>query len=388
MIPYGRHTISPDDITSVVDALNSTHLTQGSLVGAFEEKLSRKLHASYSLVYNSATSALKSAYYALGVEKGDRVWTSPNTFVATANAAILCGAQIDFVDIDSRTFNIDPNELERKLKIAKKQRKLPKVVVPVHFAGQSSDMIEIKKLSEIYGFRIIEDASHAIGGSYNGTPIGAGIHSDITVFSFHPVKIITTGEGGALLTNDADIARLAHQYREHGVSRQSPGPKYINAEEIWNYHQIGIGENYRLTEIQAALGLSQLKRLDQFVRTRNEIAMKYDQEIDSSRFITPYVKGNVYSSYHLYVIRLKQKLNNDITRNKLYHYLHQNQIYANIHYIPVYLQPYYRRMGFERGYCPESEKHFREALTIPIYPTMRDTEILEVVRALNTFQED
>jgi UDP-4-amino-4,6-dideoxy-N-acetyl-beta-L-altrosamine transaminase len=382
-IPYARQDINQVDIDAVVELLRSDFLTQGPTVPLFEETVANYCGAQHAIAVNSATSALHIACLALGVRKGDIVWTSPITFVASANCALYCGANIDFVDIDPRTYNMDVESLAEKLLIAKKSDKLPKVVIPVHLCGQPCDMDEIYKLSKRYGFRIIEDASHAIGGKYKGQPIGNCRYSDITVFSFHPVKIITTGEGGMAVTNSANLAKQMRLMRSHGITNDSstmlPRPEL----EIWNYQQIELGFNYRLTDLQAALGLTQMLRIDEFVSKRHTLARRYSKFLSYLPLQVPWQHPDSYSGFHLYVIRLKL---NEIkkTQKQIYFALQQEGIMVNLHYIPVYCQPYYEMLGFKAGYCQIAEQYFVDAISIPMYPTLREEDQDRVITALSS----
>ncbi|MEA9598570.1 UDP-4-amino-4,6-dideoxy-N-acetyl-beta-L-altrosamine transaminase [Polynucleobacter sp. AP-Sanab-80-C2] len=381
-IPYGRQELSNDDKNAVMEVLNSEFLTQGPLVPRFEQKIADYCEVKSVVVCNSATSALHIACLALGVSKGDNVWTSPISFVASANCALYCGANIDFVDIDPLTLNMSADKLEEKLRVAKKIDNLPKVVIPVHMAGQSCDMEKIYNLSREYGFKVIEDASHAIGGKYKDISVGSCKYSDITVFSFHPVKIITTGEGGAVTTNQENLAKLMRQYRSHGITSAPNEMSPTSDEEIWNYQQIGLGYNYRMTDIQAALGLSQIKKLDKFVEKRQLIANKYDDLLKKLPLAVPYCHPNSYSTYHLYVVRLNLKKISK-SQKEVHNSLRQLGININLHYIPIYLQPYYKQLGFNRGYCVEAESYYREALTLPIYPGLSENQQQFVVNTLH-----
>ncbi|MDA3876062.1 MAG: UDP-4-amino-4,6-dideoxy-N-acetyl-beta-L-altrosamine transaminase [Halothiobacillus sp.] len=381
MIPYGRQDISDADIQAVVDVLRSDYLTQGPAVPAFEKSIADYCGAQHAIAVNSATSALHIACLALDVRPNDLVWTTPITFVASANCALYCGAQIDFVDIDSRTYNMSVERLAEKLAHAEKIGKLPKVVIPVHLCGQPCDMVGIHALGQQYGFKIIEDAAHAIGGKYRGEPIGNCRYSDITVFSFHPVKIITSGEGGMALTNDAQLAKRLRLLRSHGISSDEADMQPRPSEEIWNYQQIGLGFNYRMTDILAALGLSQMQRLDEFVAKRHSIAERYDQLLSSLPVVTPFQHADGYSSFHLYVIRLKLGEINK-THRQVYEALRAVGILVNLHYIPVYRQPYYVNLGFEAGYCPEAEQYYSEVISIPVYPGLTEAQQDQVVAAL------
>jgi len=381
MIPYGRQEINQADIDAVVAVLRSDFLTQGPVVPAFEKAVAIYCGAEHAVAVNSATSALQIACLALGVGKGDIVWTTPITFVASANCALYCGAKVDFVDIDPSTYNLSVDCLAEKLALAEKNSTLPKVVVPVHLCGQPCDMVGIHALSQQYGFKIIEDASHAIGGKYKDEPIGNGRYSDITVFSFHPVKIITSGEGGMAMTNDPQLAKNLRLLRSHGISTNAADMQPREAQEIWNYQQIDLGFNYRMTDLQAALGLSQMHRIDEFVTQRHAIAKRYDQLLAALPVLTPWQQADSYSGYHLYVIRLKLNEINK-TQRQFYDELHAAGILVNLHYIPVYRQPYYEQMGFKSGYCPQAENYYSEAVSIPMYPgltAMQQDQVLAVI---------
>lgn len=381
MIPYGRQSISQEDIDQVVQVLQSDYLTQGPAVPRFEAAVAAYCGAAHALATNSATSALHVACLALGVGPGDRVWTSSTTFVASANCALYCGADVDFVDIDPRTYNMSIACLADKLRQARQDGTLPKVVIPVHLCGQSCDMEAIHALSREYGFGILEDASHAIGGRYQGQPVGSCRFSDIAVFSFHPVKIITTGEGGMALTNDPVLANLMRQYRSHGITSDRAEMAPRDAGEIWNYQQIRLGYNYRMTDIQAVLGLSQMGRLDEFVHARHQIAAFYDQALSGLPLTLPFQHASTFSSYHLYPIRVAPEQCGKDQRT-VYQQLHRFGIQVNLHYIPVYRQPYFERMGFRAGYCPEAERYHRETLSLPIYPTLSAAQQQSVIEAL------
>lgn len=380
-IPYGRQSISDEDIQSVVDVLKSDFLTQGPAVERFEKAVADHCGAPYAVAVNSATSALHIACLALGVGPGDRVWTSPITFVASANCALYCGAEVDFVDIDSGTYNLSADRLAKKLAEAEREGRLPKVVIPVHLCGQPCDMAGIQALSRRYGFRIIEDASHAVGGRYQGDPIGDGRHSDITVFSFHPVKIITTGEGGMAVTRDARLARRMERLRSHGITRDV-AEMTRPPDGPWYYQQIDLGFNYRMTDLQAALGLSQMDRLDEFVSRRHAIAQRYDKMLAGLPVRTPWQHPDSYSGRHLYVVRLKL---GEIGKSHraVFEALRGAGIGVNLHYIPVYLQPYYERLGFKAGECPEAEEYYAEAISLPIYPALTEEQQDYIVQALN-----
>jgi UDP-4-amino-4,6-dideoxy-N-acetyl-beta-L-altrosamine transaminase len=381
MIPYSCQDINQADIDAVVDVLRSDFLTQGPVVPAFEKAIRDCCGAQHAVAVNSATSALHVACLALGVGKGDVVWTSPITFVASANCALYCGATVEFVDIDPRTYNLSVERLAEKLAFAKKAGKLPKVVIPVHLCGQPCDMAGIYALSQQYGFQIIEDASHAIGGRYKNEPIGSGRYSDITVFSFHPVKIITSGEGGMAVTNDPALAKHMRLMRSHGISSSKEDMSVRQEREIWNYQQIDLGFNYRMTDLQAALGLSQMQRLDLFAKQRHEIAKRYDLLLTDLPVVAPWQHSDSYSSLHLYVIRLKLAEINK-TQRQIYNAFYAADIGVNVHYIPVYRQPYYEKMGFYEGYCPESERYYSEAISIPMYPGLTPEQQDFVVQSL------
>ena len=380
-INYGRQDINDADIEAVISVLRSDWLTQGPVVPEFEDSISKYCDVKHAVAVNSATSALHISCLALEVGKYDYVWTSPTTFVASANCALYCGAKIDFVDIDPITKNLSVRNLETKLIEAKKLGKLPKVVIPVHLNGQSCNMAEIYALSKKYGFSIIEDASHAIGGKYKSEAIGNCRYSDITVFSFHPVKIITTGEGGIAVTNNFAINKKLRLFRSHGITNSTEDMKSRPTSEIWNYQQITLGFNYRMTELQAALGMSQLSRIDEFVESRHNIANRYDKELLDLPLYTPIQHKDCYSAFHLYVVQIAQE-DTSITQIELHNKMQEYNINVNLHYIPVYLQPFFEAMGFERGYCPQAEKYFQTVLSIPIYPALTDKEQGQVINAL------
>lgn len=371
-IPYGRQSISAQDIQIVTDVLKSDWLTQGPCIELFERAVADYCGVKYAVAVNSATSALHIACLAAGLGVGDILWTSPNTFVASANCGLYCGAGVDFVDIDPQTYNMSSNELAIKLERAGQKGKIPKVVVPVHFAGQSCEMARIKGLSQQYGFSIIEDASHAIGGSYRDHRIGSCAFSDMTVFSFHPVKIITTGEGGMVLTNSNDLRDKLVRLRSHGITRDQD-LMLGDSHGSWYYQQIELGFNYRMTDIQAALGASQMSRLDEFVHRRHIIAKRYDKALADLPLTLPWQHPDTYSSYHLYVIRLKLDATK-MTHQGLFEALRGAGIGVNLHYIPVHTQPYYQRFGFKAGYCPEAEQYYREAISIPMYYALKEDD--------------
>ena len=371
MIPYGCQEITEVDIAEIEKVLRSDFLTQGPIVPKFEQSVADYCGASHAIAVNSATSALHIACLALDLGPGDWLWTSPNTFVASANCGRYCGADIDFVDIDAKTYNISVDALSEKLIQAKKLGKLPKIVVPVHFSGQPCDMPAIHELSKHYGFKIIEDASHAIGSSYNQIKVGSCTHSDITVFSFHPVKIITTAEGGMALTNDKHVANKIYRLRTHGITSDKIKMEERPKDEIWNYQQIDLGFNYRMNDIQAALGLSQMKRLDKYVKRRQEIAKHYDNTLKKLPLVIPWQSPSNYSSYHLYTILIKKNLTQK-TQRQVYDELIEKNIGINLHYIPVHRQPYYENLGFKKNIFPQAENFHREVLSIPIHPSLKN----------------
>ena len=380
MIPYGRQDITPADIDAVVEVLQSDFLTQGPKVPLFERTVADKVGAKHALAVNSATSALHIACMALGLGQGDWLWTTPVTFVASANCGLYCGAQIDFVDIDPRTYNLCPKALEAKLISAEREGKLPKVLVVVHLCGQPCDMQAIHALSQRFGFNIIEDASHAIGGKYQGEYIGSGRYSDITVFSFHPVKIITTAEGGMALTNDDQLSKKMSLHRSHGVTRDQNLMTH-EPDGPWYYQQVELGYNYRMTELQAALGVSQMVRLDAFVSRRHELAKRYDALLHDLPVKTPWQHPDSYSGLHLYVIRLQlDKI--DKNHRQVFEGLREQGIGVNLHYIPVHTQPYYQKMGFKQGDYPEAERYYSEAISLPMYQGLTDQQQDKVVETI------
>ena len=384
MIPYGRQEICRDDIRSVIRTLNSDWLTQGPNVQKFEDLVAEKVGSNFAIACNSATSALHLACKSLNLKKGDIVWTSPNSFVASANAAIYCDAKVDFVDIDPRTYNLSIEKLEQKLIYSKKKNCLPKIIIPVHFAGQSCDMKSIYKLSKKYKFKIIEDASHAIGGSYENQKVGSCKYSSITVFSFHPVKIITTAEGGIATTNNRKIAEKLIRDRSHGITRNKKSFQKVYKDEIWNYQQVDLGFNYRMNDIQAALGISQLQKLEKFINKRHQIATYYNSELSNLGIALPYQDAKTFSSYHLYPIRVSKK-KGGINQRKLFDYLRGSKIGINLHYIPIYRHPYFMELGFKKGYCEEAENHFKEVISLPMYSGLRKKEqkfVIDSIKAI------
>ena len=367
MIPYSCQSISEDDIDAVVKVLRAELLTQGPTIPLFENAICDYTGSKYGVAVNSATSALHIACLALGLGEGDILWTTPNSFVASSNCALYCNAKVDFVDIDPSTWNMCVDALEQKLINAKKRNLLPKIIIPVHLCGLSCDMEKIQKLSEEYGFYIIEDESHAIGGYYKGKPIGSGYYSDITVFSFHPVKIITAGEGGMAMTNNKDLATKMGLYRSHGITRDG-NLMHATPDGPWYYEQVDLGYNYRLTDIHAALGLSQFKKVDKFVQKRNDIANRYDMSLQKLPIISQLRPDNYYSAMHLYVIRLQlDKL--ERSHLEIFNEL-RNDILVNLHYMPIHLQPWYKKMGFRNGDFPNAELYYKEAISIPCFPDL------------------
>ena len=380
VIRYGQQDINQDDVDAVVSVLRSVNLTQGPAIERFEEGVRLAVNARHAVAVNSATSALHIACMALDLGPGDWLWTTPNTFVASANCALYCGASVDFVDIDPQTYNLSPDALEAKLLEAEKAGRLPKIVVPVHLAGQPCDMAAIHALGAKYGFRIIEDASHAIGGSYRNEPIGNCRYSDITVFSFHPVKIITSAEGGMAVTNDDDLATRLSLLRSHGITRE-PDLMTGPMDGPWYYQQVALGYNYRMTDLQAALGVSQLSRLGEFVARRHEIAARYNDLLADLPITLPWQSPESYSAFHLYVIRLQLDTIGTGHR-QVFEYLRDREILVNLHYIPVHTQPYYRQFGFKNGDYPEAEQYYREAISIPMHPLLSIEDQDRVVGAL------
>jgi UDP-4-amino-4,6-dideoxy-N-acetyl-beta-L-altrosamine transaminase len=380
-IPYGRQDITEEDWQAVAAVLRSDWITQGPEVPRFEAVISEYCGARHAVAANSATSALHIACMALGLGPGDWLWTSPNTFVASANCGLYCGARVDFVDIELNTFNMSIPALEQKLARARTDGTLPKVIVPVHFAGQSCDMQAIFELSRQYGFRVIEDASHAVGGRYQDRPVGCCQYSDITVFSFHPVKIITTAEGGMAMTNDADLAARMKRLRTHGITRE-PSEMSGPSEGPWYYQQVDLGYNYRMTDVHAVLGQSQARRLDAYVSRRHEIAAVYDDAFRALPLVAQEKRPDSRSALHLYVVRLRLE-HTCLSRSEVFLALRAKGIGVNVHYIPVYRHPYYARMGFNPGDFPEAERYYAGALSLPMFPTLTGEQQQAVIEALS-----
>lgn len=390
MIPYGRQHIDDDDISSVLETLNSNWLTQGPKVPLFEQALAAYCSVQYGVAVNSATSALHLACLALGISENDTVWTSPNSFVASANCARYCRATVDFVDIDIATGNMCCITLEKKLKIAQEMNCLPKAIIPVHFAGQSCNMEKIAELARQYNFKVIEDASHAVGAEYKGKPVGSCEFSDICVFSFHPVKIITTLEGGMAVTNNPDLANSMRLLRSHGVTND-PNQMQGDSHGMWYYQQIELGFNYRMNDVEAALGLSQLNKLNDFVARRQSIAKRYQELLKDSMDAVPLsILPDNYSSFHLFVVKVAVATDED--KRRLVSLLRQSGILAHVHYIPIHMQPYYQKLGFRQGDFPQAECYYNQAITLPIFPSLTmadlDTIIQTLKRHLRTIKND
>lgn len=395
MIPYGRQDITQADIEAVVQVLRSNFLTQGPAVPRFENAVAARVGAKYAVAANSATSALHIACVALGLQPGDCLWTVPNTFVASANCARYCGANVDFVDIDPQTWNLSIAALSEKLAQAQRAGRLPKVVVPVHFGGQPTEQEAIWELARKYGFKVLEDASHSVGATRNGEPVGSCRWSHITVFSFHPVKIVTSGEGGMALTNDRKVAESLSMLRSHGITRDPPRfrlsddtPHHVSesGHAAWHYEQQMLGFNYRMTDIQAALGLSQLDRLTDYVERRNVLARHYQRALEDLPLRLPVVQPENLSAFHLYAVRLKSGASRR-THRQVFDELRRQGIGVSLHYTPVHLQPYYRELGFTPGQFPEAEAHGRAAITLPLYPALSDQMQEMVVSSLRSALE-
>lgn len=382
MIPYSKQTIDKKDIRAIVKTLKSPFLTQGPLINKFEKKISNKVGAKYTTVVNSATSALHVSCMALDFKKNDILWTTPNTFVASSNCALHLGGLVDFVDIDYDSGNMCVEKLEKKLFYSKKKKLLPKILIPVHFAGNPTEQDYIYKLSKKYRFKIVEDASHSLGAKYKSEKVGSCRWSDITVFSFHPVKIITTFEGGAALTNNMNIYKKLKLYSNHGITKNYKEFKY-NIKNNWYYEQQLLGLNYRMTDVAASMGISQIKKLSSFIKKRNQIAKEYEFILDKKYLILPKIKKDVLSSYHLYVIKLKK--NYSFLHKKLFNHLREKKINVNLHYIPVHLHPYYRKKGFREGSFINSEKHAKTAISLPIFPQLKKKNVIMISKIINKF---
>ncbi|MFQ6558279.1 UDP-4-amino-4,6-dideoxy-N-acetyl-beta-L-altrosamine transaminase [Pseudomonas sp. Lb2C1-1] len=386
MIPYGRQSLDQADIDAVVAVLHSDWLTQGPTLERFEQAMALRCQADHAVAVCNATAALHIACVAAGLGPGDRLWTTPNTFLASANCGRYCGAQVDFVDVDPLTWNLDAHALATKLEEAERDGTLPKVLVAVAFSGQSCDMRRIGQLSERYDFTVIEDASHAVGASYAGRPVGCGEFADMTVFSFHPVKIITSAEGGMVLTNRPDLAQRLQRLRSHGMTRDA-GQMTEPSHGPWYYQQVELGFNYRMTDLQAALGLSQLNKLDGFIARRRELAARYHRLLGGLPLTLPGLQPEAESAWHLYVVRLQL---DDITLSHLqvFEGLRAAGIGVNLHYIPVHLQPYYRDLGFATGDFPQAERYYSEAISLPMFPSLSDEQQDYVVEQLHRLLEE
>jgi len=379
-IPYGHQDINQQDVQAVLEVLTSEWLTQGPSIERFEQTVAEYCGAMYAVAVNSATAALHIACLAAGLGKDDMLWTSPNTFVASANCGLYCGAEVDFIDIDSCTYNISVERLEQKLQSAKQKGKLPKVIIPVHFSGQSCEMQQIQALAKKYGCRVIEDASHAIGGSYLGSKIGSCAYSDMTVFSFHPVKIVTTGEGGMILTNHRDLYEQLVRLRSHGITRD-PAHMQGGLDGSWYYQQVELGFNYRMTDMQAALGISQMRRIDEFISKRHMLAKRYNEKLAELPLVLPYQHPDTYSAWHLYVIKIKQEECKN-SRRQVFDTLRCYNIGVNVHYIPVHTQPYYQKLGFMQNDFPQAEQYYQNVITIPLHYALTEQEQDYVIECL------
>jgi len=377
MIPYGKHSIDQNDIDAVVDVLENHFLTQGSKIPAFEQAIANRVNANYCTVVNSGTSALHVACLAAGVGAGDSVWTSPNSFAASANCALYCGASVDFVDIDPATRNMSLEKLQAKLHDAAQQNALPKAIVVVHFAGASCDMKAIRELTQIYDITLIEDAAHALGGQYLGEPVGNCQYSDMAVLSFHPVKAITSAEGGAITTNNAELAKQCQLFSKHGITREALNSPQDHRDEGWYYEQQVLGLNYRLSDLHAALGISQLAKLPDFIASRTEQAHFYQQQLHNLPITLPQVPEFTRSAWHLYVIELEKH-----DRKAIYNALKQRNVGVNVHYIPIHTHPHYQQLGFQWGQFPNAENYYNVALTLPLFPSMSKAQQMHVVTSL------
>ena len=383
MIPYSRQSISQDDIKAVKKVLKSNFLTQGPLVPKFEKKILEFVKAKYAVGVNSATSGLHLACMAIGLKKGDWLWTSVNSFVASANCGLFCGAKIDFVDINLNTYNISINSLKKKLAIAKKRNKLPKVLVPVHFAGRPCEMKEIYSLSKKYKFKIIEDASHALGSKINKENIGNCKYSDLCVFSFHPVKNITTAEGGLISTNNNIYAEKMRILRTHGINKNRKNFNNKN-EGPWYYEQILLGYNYRMNDIEAALGISQFKRLNLFIKKRNQVAKEYDKKLKGLPLLLPTKDKSIINAYHLYIIRI-DKSKTKKKQLELFKHLRKKNIYVNLHYIPIHYHPYFKKLGFKKKQFPQAENYYKTSISIPVYPNLKTEKLQYICKTIKIF---
>lgn len=379
MIPYSKQYIDKKDIENVKKVLKSNFLTQGPNVKKFENIVKKKCNAKFATAVNSATSALHLSCIALNLKKGDYLWTSPNSFVASANCGLYCGAKIDFVDISLDTYNIDVDILEEKLIYAKKKKVLPKIIVAVHMGGLSCEMKKINSLSKKYGFKIIEDASHCVGSKFRNKFVGSCKYSDISVFSFHPVKIITTGEGGIILTNNKNLNDKVNILRTSGINKNLKKNKILK-NGLWFYEQEMLGFNYRMNDISASLGISQMKKLNFFLKKRNQIAQIYIKSLNNYEIKFQLVKKEYYSSYHLFIIRVNKNI-----RRMLFNKLRKKGYYVNIHYIPIHFHPYYRNLGFKKGMFPNSEKYYDEAISLPIYPNLTKKHLLKIIKIVKSF---
>ena len=382
MIPYARQNIVQKDIDSVVEVLKSDFLTQGPIVPQFEQAVARRVSASYAIATNSATSALHVACLALGLGPGDILWTVPNSFVASANCALLCGADVDFIDIDRQNYCMDVTELEFKLHVASVAGKLPKIIIVVHYSGRSANMEAIREVASKYNIKIIEDAAHAIGASYLGNPVGSCQFSDVTIFSFHPVKVMTTGEGGMALTNDPNLASRMFRIRSHGITRD-PKEMLSKHSKVWEYEQVDLGLNYRITEIQAALGLSQLMRLDSFISRRRQLAEQYNKALGTLPLILPSLQPTNESAWHLYPILIDCD-HSRFNRDQVYHSLLEKEIKANVHFIPIHTHPFYQNRGFKKGDYPVSEWFYENEISLPLYFDLSDDQQNMVVEGMFT----
>ena len=381
MIPYGRHSISREDIKNIKQVLKSNWLTQGPLVEKFEKKICKFVGAKYAVATNSASSALHISCLAIGLKSNQYFWTVSNSFVASANCGLHCGAKVDFVDIDKNTWNISPELLKNKLLKIKDKKKIPKILIPVHFSGQSTEQEKIKKLSKKYNFKIIEDASHSLGGIYKGEKIGSCKWSDITVFSFHPVKTITTAEGGIAVTNDIDVYKKLLKLRNNGITKNYLEYKK-KIKSIWYYEQHSLGFNYRMNELEASLGITQLKRIKKFIKKRNLIAKRYMKLLKNLPLQLPTIKKYNYSTFHLFVVRLKSNLIKEYSYDKFFNKIRKSGIGINLHYLPIHLQPYFKKLGFKKNYLKNSEDYSKEAISLPIYNDLTLKDQKKVVNTL------